>query len=209
VLFASELIEHMRHVWVAPAADFNGTWTTYFVNGQRSHKSGTATDSASGYRILPLGCVELQGAVQQGRAGRNMGLVQRRWFRSLHAGESSMRISATLCTFAAAFVCSTSLAADLVDPVPACEDRMGRVFSDFRKIREGVTTRGELHKLLHADGGIASPSTERFVHPLCAYCKITVTFKPHTRRPDGGSLMSDDDPVVEVSKAYLESMFMD
>jgi len=38
VLFASELIEHMRHVWVAPAADFNGTWTTYFVNGQRSHE---------------------------------------------------------------------------------------------------------------------------------------------------------------------------
>ena len=120
-----------------------------------------------------------------------------------------MRISAMLCTFAAALVCNTSFAADLADPVPACEDRMGRVFSDFGQIRPGVTTRGELRKLLHSDGGAFSPSTERFVHPLCAYCKIAVTFRPQTQRPDGGPLVSDDDPVVEVSKPYLESMFID
>lgn len=33
-----ELTEQMRNVWVAPAADFTGVWTTYFVNGQRSHE---------------------------------------------------------------------------------------------------------------------------------------------------------------------------
>jgi hypothetical protein len=38
-LFACELTERMRDVWTAPAADFNGTWTTYFVNGQRSHET--------------------------------------------------------------------------------------------------------------------------------------------------------------------------
>lgn len=33
-----ELTEQMRNVWVAPAADFTGVWTTYFVNGRRSHE---------------------------------------------------------------------------------------------------------------------------------------------------------------------------
>jgi hypothetical protein len=37
-LFASELIEQVRYVWVAPAADFTGVWITYYVNGQRSHE---------------------------------------------------------------------------------------------------------------------------------------------------------------------------
>ncbi|HKS56057.1 MAG TPA: hypothetical protein VJS12_12250 [Steroidobacteraceae bacterium] len=37
-LFRSELMRTVRQVWVAPAADFTGTWTTYFVNGQRSHE---------------------------------------------------------------------------------------------------------------------------------------------------------------------------
>jgi hypothetical protein len=86
---------------------------------------------------------------------------------------------------------------------------MGRVFSDFGQIRPGVTTRGDLRKLLHPDGGVFGPSSERFVHPLCAYCKIEVTFRPLTQRFDGGPLISDDDPVVEVSKPYLESMFVD
>lgn len=38
MLLEHKLIEQMRYVWVAPPADFTGTWTTYFVNGQRSHE---------------------------------------------------------------------------------------------------------------------------------------------------------------------------
>jgi len=52
-----------------------------------------------------------------------------------------VRISATLCTFAVAFVSNASSAADLVAPLPVCEDRMGRVFSDFEQIRPGVPAR--------------------------------------------------------------------
>ena len=37
-LLEHELIERMRYVWVEPPADFTGVWTTYFVNGQRSHE---------------------------------------------------------------------------------------------------------------------------------------------------------------------------
>lgn len=37
-LLRHELIEEMRYVWVEPPAGFSGTWTTYFVNGQRSHE---------------------------------------------------------------------------------------------------------------------------------------------------------------------------
>jgi hypothetical protein len=38
LLRAAELNELIAHVWVAPAPDFTGVWTTYFVNGQRSHE---------------------------------------------------------------------------------------------------------------------------------------------------------------------------
>lgn len=34
---SAELYEMVKHVWVAPPADFTGTWTVYFVNGQPSH----------------------------------------------------------------------------------------------------------------------------------------------------------------------------
>jgi hypothetical protein len=37
-LLRHELIERVRHVWIAPPADFTGVWTTYFVNGRRSHE---------------------------------------------------------------------------------------------------------------------------------------------------------------------------
>ncbi len=34
---SGEIVEQVRHVWVAPDAKFTGVWTTYFVNGQPSH----------------------------------------------------------------------------------------------------------------------------------------------------------------------------
>jgi hypothetical protein len=38
VLLSHELIESLRYVWIEPPAGFTGVWTTYFVNGQRSHE---------------------------------------------------------------------------------------------------------------------------------------------------------------------------
>jgi hypothetical protein len=38
VLLSHELIESLRYVWMEPPAGFTGVWTTYFVNGQRSHE---------------------------------------------------------------------------------------------------------------------------------------------------------------------------
>ncbi len=37
-LIKHTLYEQLRAVWVAAPADFTGVWTTYFVNGQRSHE---------------------------------------------------------------------------------------------------------------------------------------------------------------------------
>lgn len=37
-LLGHELIESMRYVWIEPPAAFTGVWSTYFVNGQRSHE---------------------------------------------------------------------------------------------------------------------------------------------------------------------------
>jgi antitoxin component YwqK of YwqJK toxin-antitoxin module len=36
-LLSIELIEFMRSIWVKPQEKFTGVWTTYFVNGQKSH----------------------------------------------------------------------------------------------------------------------------------------------------------------------------
>jgi MORN repeat protein len=37
-LLRTELMELIRHVWVAPASDFTGMWITYFANGRPSHE---------------------------------------------------------------------------------------------------------------------------------------------------------------------------
>jgi hypothetical protein len=46
------------------------------------------------------------------------------------------------------------------------------------------------------------------VHPLCAYCKVEVTFNA-TRDSEGRLQGSDSDVVVQVSKPYLETLFID
>src|SRR5947207_933076 len=33
----AELVESLQRLWVNPPADFTGRWTTYHVNGQKSH----------------------------------------------------------------------------------------------------------------------------------------------------------------------------
>jgi hypothetical protein len=119
-----------------------------------------------------------------------------------------MKISAALCALAAVLVCSTPFAAGLAEPVPACEERMGRVLSDFATIVPGVTTKADVQRLLRQDGGAFSPRTMRFVHPLCAYCKVEVTFNA-TRDSEGRLQGSDSDVVVQVSKPYLETLFID
>jgi hypothetical protein len=30
--------EHLQHIWVEPPEGYSGTWTTYYINGQRSHE---------------------------------------------------------------------------------------------------------------------------------------------------------------------------
>ena len=119
-----------------------------------------------------------------------------------------MRTVAPICVLATVLACNTLLAADLAEPIPACEDRMGRVLNDFATILPGVTTKAHLQKLLRQDGGAFTPKTMRFLHPLCAYCKVEVTFKV-TRGFDGHLISSDSDVVEQVSKPYLETLFID
>lgn len=114
-----------------------------------------------------------------------------------------------LCALALALVCAASSAAEVADPPPACAATIERVLSDFARIAPGVTTRADLRRLLHRDGGIFNARTMRFVHPLCSYCKVQVTFKPQSSLDDGAPLGTDSDPVLEVSKPYLEPMFID
>ena len=117
-----------------------------------------------------------------------------------------MRTIVSLCTLA--LVATASFAADLADPVQVCEDRMGRVLNDFATIVPGVSTKADLKRLLRPDGGVFTPRTMRFLHPLCASCKVEVTFKV-TRDHEGRAQDGDSDVVERVSKPYLETMFID
>ena len=47
-LLEHNLIEQVRHVWIAPPSNFTGVWTTYFVNGKRSHEIHYMNGSYSG-----------------------------------------------------------------------------------------------------------------------------------------------------------------
>lgn len=108
-LLRHELIEQMRNVWVEPPAGFNGAWTTYFVNGQRSHELhyvqgrlfGTLTsfhsngsksvvqhvgaEGAEGEDIgyFPSGAVMYRGKYSKDAKVGNLGLVRRRRFGAL------------------------------------------------------------------------------------------------------------------------------
>jgi len=104
--------------------------------------------------------------------------------------------------------CGASTAADVSDPPPPCADTMRRVLGDFARIAAGVTTKADLQSFLHPDGGVFNARTMRFVHPLCSYCKVEVTFNP-IRDSEGRVVGSDSDVVVQVSKPYLEPMFID
>lgn len=95
-LLRTELIELVAHVWVAPAPDFTGTWTTYFVNGRRSHEIeykdgryfGTFTAfRADGSRL----CVQQYGAA--GVEGEEIGyfpsgaiMYRGKWRNQVQAG---------------------------------------------------------------------------------------------------------------------------
>lgn len=54
VLFARRLYEQLRNVWVWPATNFTGIWTTYYVNGQRQseihYKDGRYFGEFTGFR---------------------------------------------------------------------------------------------------------------------------------------------------------------
>ena len=119
-----------------------------------------------------------------------------------------MRVSAPLCILALAFSAAASFSADLVAEEPACEARMERVLSDFARIAPGVTTKADLQRVLPQDGGAFNARTMRFVHPLCSYCKVEVTFIT-ARDYEGRPVGSDSDVVAQVSKPYLEPRFID
>jgi len=54
LLFGWRLYEQMRNVWVPPATNFSGIWTTYYVNGQRQseihYKNGRYFGEFTGFR---------------------------------------------------------------------------------------------------------------------------------------------------------------
>jgi hypothetical protein len=100
-----------------------------------------------------------------------------------------------------------ALAADRA-PVPVPLETLDLVLRDFSSIYPGLT-RAEVKVLLRQDGGMFTPTMTRFVHPLCLYCKVTITFEPerdYNNRPKG---ISDSDKVTKVSKPYLEVMNLD
>jgi hypothetical protein len=81
--------------------------------------------------------------------------------------------------------------------------------TDFAAIKPGMTRR-EVESRFRMDGGIHSLSSLRLVHPACAYFKIDVEFDCKKNAADQNRvIVSPDDPVIRVSKPYLEFPYAD
>ena len=113
-----------------------------------------------------------------------------------------------LCVLAFAVPANVSVAADRDAATPVPLETLDLVLRDFSLIYAGMT-RAELREGFRQDGGLYTATSTRFVHPLCLYCKVLITFEVTSRTSNGASLISDSDKVKAVSKPYLEPMFLD
>jgi len=83
-------------------------------------------------------------------------------------------------------------------------DWVANCLKDFAAIKPGMTRR-QVEDEFPKDGGVSSLITGRFVHPTCRYFKINVEFNCKRDAADQNRpIQSGDDPVVHVSKPYLE-----
>jgi hypothetical protein len=80
---------------------------------------------------------------------------------------------------------------------------------DFAAIKPGMTRR-QVEDEFPKDGGVSCLITGRFVHPTCRYFKIDVEFNCKRDAADQNrAIQSGDDPVVHVSKPYIEWPYAD
>jgi HEAT repeat protein len=88
-------------------------------------------------------------------------------------------------------------------------DWVASCLKDFATIKPGMPRR-HVEDAFLKDGGIHSISTIRFAHPTCRYFKIDVEFNCKKDAADQNRpIASGDDPVIRVSKPYLETPFTD
>jgi HEAT repeat protein len=83
-------------------------------------------------------------------------------------------------------------------------DWVASCLKDFAAIKPGMTRR-EIESRFRKDGGVHSLCSPRFAHPTCAFFKIDVEFDCKKDAADQNrAIPSPDDPVIRVSKPYLE-----
>ena len=111
-----------------------------------------------------------------------------------------------VCVLAIIVFSNASMAADRDPPAPVPLETLDVILRDFSSIYAGLT-RADVKRILRQDGGIYKANSTRFVHPLCQYCKILITFEAAHRNADGSLPISESDRVTAVSKPYLEPMF--
>ena len=99
-------------------------------------------------------------------------------------------------------------AADRETAKPIPLETLDLVLHDIALLHVGMT-RAQVQNVLRLDGGLQTARSTRFVHPLCLYCKVLVTFETTSRASNGATRSSADDKVKAVSKPYLEPMFLD
>jgi hypothetical protein len=78
---------------------------------------------------------------------------------------------------------------------------------EIQTIKPGIT-REELLKVFRGEGGLSSPTTQRFAHRNCPYIKVDVKFDA-VRAPDGKLKESPKDKVTTISKPFLEWPIID
>jgi hypothetical protein len=78
---------------------------------------------------------------------------------------------------------------------------------EIQTIKPGMT-REELLKVLQGEGGLSSPTTQRFAHRDCPYIKVDVKFEA-LRDAEGRAKESPKDKITTISKPFLEWPIID
>ncbi len=84
-----------------------------------------------------------------------------------------------------------------------------KCLKDFSQLKPGMK-RSEIEKMFPQDGGLSTAGEVRFVHPECPCVKVAVEFSFQRDEKDQGRVVrSPEDPVITVSKPYLEYAIAD
>jgi hypothetical protein len=91
-----------------------------------------------------------------------------------------------------------------------CDTYINKILIQYYSIKIGVSTRGDIEKLLDLDGGVNMRTPARYVFKECRSIKVNIEFEDNkSSKPNKNELMPKSDIVKGLSKPYLDAQIVD